>query len=221
VSILPSEPWLAVPIAWLVFVGTGYAVKWLHGKLREGPAWRPHAAMKLAVLGVAFGLAALQGMSLADLGFRAPERGVWGTAIGLGLLLGAVGTLVMLSMGLRGLRKAIGKHSFPSIVLWFWIVSSVAEEIFCLVSLLPSGVLFGTLHLVMLSAGISRGSVAVIVVSTTALGLLAAWALAATGSLYPAIAAHVAFNVGGPIGGILYASGYRVATGRKLQLGDG
>jgi membrane protease YdiL (CAAX protease family) len=81
-------------------------------------------------------------------------------------------------------------------------------------ALLPSAVLFGSLHLVMLFAGVDRASVAVVVVSTTLLGLLAAWAKAATGSLYPPIAAHVAFNVGGALGGIAYAGAYRAVTGK-------
>lgn len=80
--------------------------------------------------------------------------------------------------------------------------------------LLPSALLFGALHLVMLSAGIERRAVAAIVASTALLGLLAAWARATTGSLWPAIAAHVAFNVGGVVGGALYAGTYRAVTGK-------
>jgi len=228
--LLPRDPWLAVPVAWLGFVALGFAVKAAMRRLPEGPRWRPHAALKIALLVLSFALAGLEGLSPRDLGLRPAAQSIWGASIGLGLGLGAVSTLVILLAGLQGLRKVMVGHSLPSIVFWFWIVSSVAEEVFCrgwfqasvmdgaapgaLGALLPSAVLFGSLHLVMLFAGVDRASVAFVVVSTTALGLLAAWAKAATGSLYPPIAAHVAFNVGGMMGGVAYAGMYRAFTGR-------
>jgi membrane protease YdiL (CAAX protease family) len=230
VRLTPRDAWLAVPIAWVVFYAVGRAAKAVTARaMPSGPAWRPHAVFKVTLLVVSFGLAAIEGIRLRDLGFAAPSRSIWGTAIGAGLALGAAGTLIMLAAGAEGLRKAVSGHSFVSIVVWFWVVSSVAEEVFCrgwfqtstigdvtgatLGPLLPSAVLFGSLHLVMLSA-VDRKSVAVVVASTTILGLLAAWARATTGSLYPAIAAHVAFNVGGLVGGGVYAGAYRAATGR-------
>ncbi|HEY6460330.1 MAG TPA: CPBP family intramembrane glutamic endopeptidase [Polyangiaceae bacterium] len=227
---LPHDPWLAVPLAWAVFFAIGRAVKAALARLPAGPKWRSHAALKVTLLAAAFGLAAAQGLGASGVGLVAPSRGVWGTAVGLGLLLGAAGTLLMLAAGIQGLRKAVAGHSLASIVFWFWIVSSIAEEVFCrgwfqgttmaavtgtsLAPLLPSAVLFGSLHLTLLSAGVERRAVVAIVGSTALLGLLAAWARATTGSLYPPVAAHVAFNVGGLLGGVLYAGAYRARTGK-------
>ena len=56
-------------------------------------------------------------------------------------------------------------------------------------------------------------TVVVIVLSVTALGYVCASSRARTGSLRPAIAAHVMFNVGGVVAGVIYAISYRVATG--------
>jgi membrane protease YdiL (CAAX protease family) len=230
VRLLPHDAWLAAPVAWLVFVGVGHAVKVAMRGWLSAPKWVPHAILKMVVLVLSFGAAAVEGLSLRDLGLRAPQAPVWGAAIGGGLALGATGTLVMLLANLEGLRKVVGQHSFATIVVWFWIVSSVAEEVFCrgwfqgstmsdvtgsdLGAQLPSAVLFGSLHLVLLWAGVERRAVAVVVVSTAILGLRAAWARAASASLYPAIGAHVAFNVGGAVGGIAYAVGYRAVKGK-------
>lgn len=79
--------------------------------------------------------------------------------------------------------------------------------------LLPSAILFGGLHGSLIFAGVDPAAVAILVMATTLLGLLTAWARARTSSLYPAIAAHIAFNVGGMFGGIIYAIGYRIFTG--------
>lgn len=229
-GLLPRSPWLAAPLAWLVFFAVGRMTKAALQRLPEGPAWRPHAVLKIALLAVSLAAIALDGFSLSDVGFRSPVRAIWGASIGLGLLLGAVGTLVVLVSGIQGLRKTLKGHSFASIVVWAWVVSSVVEEVYCrgwfqtstmpevarasLVALLPSAVLFGSMHLSLLWAGVDRASVALVVTSTTVLGLLCAWARAASDSLYPAIAAHVAFNVGGALGGIVYAAAYRSATGK-------
>lgn len=69
------------------------------------------------------------------------------------------------------------------------------------------------MHLPLLFADIEIGAVAVILVSVTALGYVCATARARTGSLRPAIAAHVLFNVGGVLAGVIYAIAYRLTTG--------
>jgi hypothetical protein len=57
-------------------------------------------------------------------------------------------------------------------------------------------------------------SVLFVVMATAMLGLLASWVRATSSSLYPAIAAHAAFNVGGALGAIVYAIVHRVVMGR-------
>ncbi len=132
---------------------------------------------------------------------------------------------------MRGLRPVLSGYSFGALVFWVWIVSSVSEEIFCrgwfqtststtgggLLSLWPSALLFGALHWSMLAARVDLASTLVVVASTSVLGLLAAWARSASGSLYPAVAAHVAFNLGGLLGGIGYTIGQRVRRANRLD----
>jgi uncharacterized protein len=228
--LLPTNAWAALPPAWLVFFVVGAIVKTSLRRLQapNGPAWRALAIPKLVMLVVSLAAAAIEGLDLRRLGFCAPTHDVWERAVAAGLLLGALATVVILAAGLRGLRATLGGCSFGAIVLWVWIVSSVVEELFCrgwfqasttagdtgLASLLPSALLFGSLHLSLLFAGVDVASVIVVVAATSLLGLVAAWARATTGSLYPAIAAHAAFNVGGALGGIAYAIVHRIATGR-------
>ena len=69
------------------------------------------------------------------------------------------------------------------------------------------------MHLPLLFGGAEFTASVVIVLSVTALGSACATARARTGSLRPAIAAHVMFNVGGFLGGVIYSIAYRVATG--------
>ena len=80
--------------------------------------------------------------------------------------------------------------------------------------LLPSALLFGSLHLNLLFAGVDLLSIAILVPSVTLLGMLTAWVRVRSGSLYPAIVTHVAFNVGGTLGGILYVVGSSIVTGQ-------
>jgi membrane protease YdiL (CAAX protease family) len=69
------------------------------------------------------------------------------------------------------------------------------------------------MHLPLLFGGAEFTASVVIVLSVTALGNVYATARARTGSLRPAIAAHVTFNVGGFFGGVIYCIAYSVATG--------
>jgi membrane protease YdiL (CAAX protease family) len=203
-------------VAWLGFI---VATVLLGARLRgleraAGPAWRPQAILDIGLVVVSLIAAHVEGIGLGRLGFCLPAHPVWGRAIAGGLLLGGSTTLVILLAGLRGLRPVVGGYSFGAVLFWVWIVSSVSEEIFCrgwfqasteggagLSALLPSAILFGAMHLVLLVARVDIGSTTVIVAATSLLGLLAAWARAGSGSLYPAIAAHLAFNVGGVLGG--------------------
>jgi membrane protease YdiL (CAAX protease family) len=177
------------------------------------------------------GASAAQRMGFDALGFRRPAVALWGRTIGGGLALGFLSTLAMIFVGATGMSTVIGKYSFAALVLWVWIVSSMSEEVFCrgwfqsvtgavgapptFATLLPSALLFGGMHLLLIGSGVEIRTVVAVVVGTTLLGLLAAWARAKSTSLYPSIAAHVAFNVGGVIGGIAYAIAYVVVTGHR------
>ena len=132
------------------------------------------------------------------------------------------------------MRGILSSYGLAGMVLWICFISSTVEEVFCrgwFQSLVAgtgesasrsertgaavwwSAALFGTMHLPLLFAGIDTAAVVVIVLSVTALGYVCATARARTGSLRPAIAAHVLFNVGGVLAGIIYTIAYRIATG--------
>jgi len=203
-----SRTLVMLPVAWLVFFAAREFVK------GGGPAWRASAVAEILFALVALDLAFLEGIGLRELGFVWPARAVWSSAVGGGLLLGALGTWVMVGFRLRGMRSVLGGYSPGALVLWAFIVPSVCEEIFCrgwfqasTGSVIASALLFGAMHAPLRLAGVDAKSVTVIVVATTVLGLLAASVRASSGSLYPAMAAHLAFNCGGALIGI--ASGLR------------
>jgi membrane protease YdiL (CAAX protease family) len=182
---------------------------------------------------VALGAMAASGRQFAEFGFRrpAPAKGyfmLWG------LVLGAACTGVILALGLPGMRERLAAYGLPGLVLWIWVISSTVEEVFCRgwfqslvagagesdshgertrAAVVWSAALFGTMHLSLLFAGVAIASVVVIVLSVTALGYVCATARARTGSLRPAITAHVMFNVGGFLAGVIYTIAYRLATG--------
>jgi membrane protease YdiL (CAAX protease family) len=186
---------------------------------------------------VAFGAMALSRRPFAEFGFRrpAPAKGhfkLWG------LVLGATSTGLLLVLGLRGMR-GLAAYGLPGIVLWIWVVSPIVEEVFCRgwfqslvagagegdshrertsAAVMWSAALFGAMHLALLLADIEIAAVVVIVASVTALGYVCAMARARTGSLRPAITAHVMFNVGGFLAGVVYTLAYRVATGHLPTL---
>jgi membrane protease YdiL (CAAX protease family) len=228
-KILPRNPWAALPLVWIAVLAVGAVVRTsLRALAPPGPAWRAMAIQQTVVLVLTLLAAALEGFSARQLGFTRPARDVWGSSLGGGLVLGALATLTILISGARGLRPQLGDWSFAAIVVWIWMFSSVTEEILCrgwfhastdirgadVLSLLSSAMLFGGLHLALLLSGVDRFSVLVVFTATTLLGLLAAWARVASGSLYPAFAAHLAFNVGGALAGIGYAVLCRIATGQ-------
>ncbi len=227
IALLPNNPWVALLVAWLVFAAVRPLVGALSRLVWPGAAWLPFVAVDIVLVAFALTASVLNGTRVRDLGF---VRGAipWRKTLALGLGLGMAATVVVLASGVPGLRPALKDFSFGQMVLFTWILSSVSEEIYCrgwfqtatmrvssarFRDLLPSALLFGSLHLNLLLSGVDVPSVAILVPSVTLLGLLAAWARARSGSLYPAIAAHMAFNVGGTLGGIVYVVIYTAITG--------
>jgi membrane protease YdiL (CAAX protease family) len=121
---------------------------------------------------------------------------------------------------------------FWQIVLVIWLGSSIAEEVFTRgwaqgalerwetvrygrfsLPVLAGAVLFGSMHLP-LFARLDAITASVLVTATTVLGLYAGTLRERHRGLLPAFAAHICFNVGGLFGGIIYAIGYRLSTGR-------
>lgn len=199
--------------------------------------WVEQAVTQGLMAAFALGAMAMSRRPFAEFGFRrpVPAKGhfkLWG------LVLGAAGTGVILAFGLRGMR-GLADYGLPGIVLWIWVIAPIVEEVFCRgwfqslvagadasdlhrersrTAVIWSAALFGAMHLVLLFAGIDIASVVVIVLSVTALGYVCATARARTGSLRPAIAAHMMFNIGGMLAGVIYVIAYRVATGHLPAL---
>lgn len=165
----------------------------------------------------------------ADYGFRMPQGGsrwlvvaVWAPLLGIAATIGV--------LGLGGQGSPVAKSlTFPQIILFVWIFSSIIEEVFTRgflqshLSVLSgkyvkfpffriewpvflSALFFGLMHLVLLASGADLTTTIVTVLFTFSLGLMAAYLRSLTGSLLPAIVAHLLANIGGMIGGILYAA---------------
>ena len=229
-----NDPQAARP-AWIAFAAFGLALgvhfaAMLVAMALPEPVTTHYPWARQAVtqgLTAAFALLAMavSRRPFAEFGFRrpAPAKGrfkLWG------LLLGAVSTGVILALGLKGMRGHLAAYGLLGIVLWIWIISSIVEELFCRAwfqtvvgertpaAVLWSAALFGAMHLPLLFADVEIGAVVVILLSVTALGYVCATARARTGSLRPAVAAHVMFNIGGFLAGVVYTIAYRVVTGR-------
>jgi membrane protease YdiL (CAAX protease family) len=227
------NPLAAFGLALGVFVAAFLAARALPESVTTHYPWARQAVTQGLMAAVALGGMAASGRPFAEFGFRrpAPAKGhfmLWG------LVLGAASTGVILAFGLPGMRGRLAAYGLPGYVLWIWVISSIVEEVFCRgwfqslvagvgesdahgertrAAVMWSAALFGAMHLPLLFAGVDIAAVVVIVLSVTALGYVCATARARTGSVRPAIAAHVMFNVGGFLAGVIYSIAYRVATG--------
>ncbi len=181
----------------------------------------------------------------ADYGFRMPQpdRPTFAALlrwIPTGLLaisLGAAASIAVLVTGAVG-NPLVKQLSPPQILLFIWIFSSTIEEVFTrgflqghlqpgspvAADIKPSFVDFPTvisaaafacMHLVLIASGVDWKTVVIILLFTFSLGLVAGRQRSRTGSLVPAIGVHMLGNVGGLVGGILYAI-VSIATGHGM-----
>jgi membrane protease YdiL (CAAX protease family) len=219
------NPLAAFGLALVVVAGTFFASWLLPESVTTRYPWARQAVSQGLMAAFALGAMAASRRPFAGFGFRRPlpAKGhfkLWGLA------LGAASTGVILAFGLRGPGGHRAAEGLLGFVLWFWVISSVVEELFCRgwfqtlaggstrVAVLWSAALFGAMHLLLLFSDMKITAVVVIVLSVTALGYVCATARARTGSLRPALFAHVMFNVGGFLAGVIYTIAYRVATGQ-------
>jgi membrane protease YdiL (CAAX protease family) len=227
-SKLAWKPLAAFGLALGVCVAGFFAARALPESVTTRYPWARQAVSQGLMVAVALAAMAVSRRPFAEFGFRrpVPAKGhfkLWG------LVLGVVGTGVILALGLRGMRGNLGAYGLLGIVLWIWLFSSIVEEVFCRgwfqsivagsgesthTAIVWSAALFGTMHLVLMFSNMEIAAVVVIVLSVTALGYVCATARARTGSLRPAIAAHVMFNVGAFLAGVIYTIAYRVTTGQ-------
>jgi membrane protease YdiL (CAAX protease family) len=165
-------------------------------------------------------------------GFEKSRGVAWRRVCATGIAMGAGAALLVLLAGGRGMQAVFGEMKLWQIVLVIWFGSSIAEEVFTRgwaqgalerwesaryggvsVPVLTGAVLFGSMHLSLFTR-LDAITSTIIVIGATALGLYAGTLRERHRGLLPAFAAHICFNVGGMFGGIVYAIGYRLATGR-------
>lgn len=226
------KSWTFTILVWILFQAFFYSVNFVMASVTD-IGWIHHAVLKLGLITIVFAWALLQG-SWDLLGLHLTTTKACVRASGAGFLLGMCTSIVALLTGNTGMSKFLDQYSFPQIVLWIWIISSVSEELFCrgwfqgqlskwalnkdertrfCNVVLPSAVLFGGMHLSLFWSGVGLGTSLLIVTATTLLGLLCAEARERSGSILPAFGSHISFNVGGVIGGIVYVGCYFLING--------
>ena len=180
----------------------------------------------------------------SDYGFRLPRIASFSlwvlvkwvlialTAMGMG----AIATLAISLSGGSG-NPVVKQLSFPQIVLFIWVFSSIIEEILTRgfiqghlsplnemsvgmllfrvsVPTLAGALFFGAMHFALLLSGADILTTVIIVIFTFSLGLLAGHQRAKSGSLIPAIILHALANIGGILGGIVFVLITIVVTGK-------
>lgn len=184
-------------------------------------AFGGHVLLKLLLLACVLGLISLDPREASHFGLRRSEPGAkWGFLGAGALLLGTLSSTLITIAPAQGITNLQGL-GLPELVVSVWIISSVAEEFLTRglvygwlsptqrtiaglpVPVAATAVLFGAMHLTLFWTPTDRFTIAIVIASTTALGLLCGLARHRTGSLWPAVWVHALFNVGGFLGGIL------------------
>ncbi len=241
-----SRVFVLFALALVVFAALA-ALPWLIGTVTGDPgiatrAWETQFVPKTGMIIFAIAAIAVSGSGFRAAGFQRPvgKGWVWRSIL-IGALIGGITTVLIRATPARGMTF-LRQLGFGGIVLWVWFYSSIAEEIFVRgwfqsalafsaerrvtvfrkafsVPVLASGILFGMLHLSLLVRGVDGWTVAITVLATTLLGLLAADLRERFDSLLPPVVAHVAFNVGGMVAAILTVILTMVITGHPPALG--
>jgi len=235
-SIFKTPPWLAFLIGILIFVG----VRWLSSlavgeSLTESFPWLKQALLKTIMTVIALiGSLVITGGALSRHGYRRPTGMKWWPTIWPGLLLGALGTLMIFVTPAGGMDMA--RLGSGAVIVLLILYSSISEEIFTRgfiqslmshlrerkinllvarvsIPALTSGVLFGCLHLSIYFGGSDLLTTVIIVCYTTLLGIVAGYLFEKYDSIIPAIIVHIAANVGGVTAGIVVTLARFLITG--------
>lgn len=178
-----------------------------------------HVLLKALLLSATFLVASYHPSGIGLLGVRRPRGQLWIVIVITGLAAGAITTFVML-LARTGGHPLMKQLSLFEVVLTIWLLSSVSEEFYCRGLIQPwiddgddrwwthpatlaSALIFGAMHLTLLSDGADATFVGIIVLATTFLGFLCAVTRRASRSIWTPIATHVAFNVGGVAGAVV------------------
>jgi membrane protease YdiL (CAAX protease family) len=180
-------------------------------------------------------IAVLGRARFTEYGFRRPQREYLAgtnmphvvTVAVAALALGMAATIVAMVSGGAG-NPIAGKMSFPQIILFVLILSSIIEEIFTRgfiqshiarvtnssirliffrveLPVLIGALAFSAMHLVLLRRGVDAATLIILLLFTFSVGLLAGTERSRSASLIPAVGVHMVANVGGMVGGIVYA----------------
>jgi len=162
---------------------------------------------------------------ISNYGFKKPRNVKWVRMIIIALALGAISTMTVVLSGSSGM-PSIKNLTFPQIVLIVWLLASVAEEILTRgliqsylstlsdikvtwlfitfdIPTIISALFFSAMHIIVLFSGADISTVAIVMIYTFLVGLLAGYNRAQSQSLVPAIVLHASANIGGVVGGIL------------------
>lgn len=224
-SVVVSAIFLGIVVLFAAW-GSSRAVRYF--SLEGSPEWMSVFVNYSIMLAVSLILVLASSMGdPSSFGFTRPKvRGGYGAGITWGIILGVIASIVSLASRAGGMSPLKGL-TFIQVVLLVWILASVAEEVlvrgyvqsyleplinrgftaFRMRISLPvilSALFFAAMHIVLLTTGTPFLTTYIIVVFTFFLGLVAAYQRERTGSILPAIAAHVSFNIGGVLGGIVY-----------------
>jgi len=195
----------------------------------------PHFLVKTVLLGFTLVAVRVSGHGWRHFGFQRATGVHWARAVGLGALLGGAATVCIIATPAQGMPQ-LKSFGLVGLIVSVWFYSSVTEELFVrgwlqsslesaghgngerrALPVLLSGLFFGSLHLSLVPAGADWMTVVILVAATTLLGFQTARLRQRHGSLLPAIAAHVAFNVGGLAAGILINVIAIARTGAPIQ----
>ncbi|WP_445997093.1 lysostaphin resistance A-like protein [Okibacterium fritillariae] len=187
--------WAFVPV---VFTAVASAVGQVGG-LGDGPASLVIAAG--AALSAVVGLLVVRRsrVSLPLFGFRAPARArdaLWFVPALLTVVI------ALATQGVGAPPSLLGAFAIMSLAvavneeLWFrGIVLAVLRSIGTRAAIVGSALLFGVLHLANLAAGVDLGAALLQLAFAALFGLVAAQLAVLTGSLWPAIVWHAAWDV--------------------------
>jgi membrane protease YdiL (CAAX protease family) len=180
-------------------------------------------------------IAILGGARFAEYGFRRPQDDYLTTGnishvvivAVAAVVLGMAATSAVLLTGAVG-NPIIKKMNIFQIMLFVWVFSSIIEEIFTRgfiqshiaratnasirlvffrveIPVLIGALAFASMHLVLLRSGVDVTTLIIILPFTFLAGILAGRERSRSGSLIPAIGVHMLANIGGLLGGIVYA----------------
>jgi membrane protease YdiL (CAAX protease family) len=188
--------------------------------------------LKALLIAASFAAMAMWRPAGADWGMRWVVNVRWTRVIAPALAMGAAASIMVLAGGGKGLQAALGQMHFWQVILVVWLWSSISEEIFTRgwlqgalhqwgdmkvgpfsLPALVSAAVFGAMHVSLFWKGADTPTATTVVVLATALGLWAGLLRERYSSIAPPLAAHIGFNVGGAIGGVLFVVTYRIATG--------